>query len=243
MKLDVITALLGLPAAIYGAVEGGTKIWVWANDIRRHRSGKVPFVILRTHVKYIMWEKYSEMIKLRQIRTLERVRQLKLDRYPRAGMFGQVQQRPVQDFYALPGTASQQAEFFVINLEPEDEFEARKEYSLVFGYSVPVPLSDLHPNENEEGLDVRGPLGKELNLEVHLPKTRRFGNERNVRIYAVYDGDREELLPRGDHGYGLSIDKAFKNTDLGRETDVLRFKIRPPADALSIRVIWPWCQT
>jgi hypothetical protein len=238
--IEIVSAVLGLPPAIYGAIEGSGKLRAYWRDRRfQKRSGDPPFIVLRTYVKYIMWEDHCEMVKLRHIRTFREVRQVKLDRYPRAGILGQEQERPVRDFYSLPGTASQQAEFFVVKLEPGDEFLPGREYSIVFGYIVPAPLSAIHPNDSEEGVTIKGPLGRdEVSLEVHLPRIRRFGPKSAMKVQVVYADGREGEIDPSE--YDLDVDQAFKNTDVSRETDVLRFKIRPPEAAADIRVLWSW---
>lgn len=239
MNPELLIALIGLPAAFYGAAEGTIKLQGRVSDIRERRGGKREFIVLSTSVKYIMWENYSELIKLRRIRALRKIRRLQIDRYPRAGAAGHEEKRPVQNFYSLPGTASQRLEFFVVDLEPNDEFRAHREHSIVFGYTIPEPLSVTHPDEEEEGIDIYGPLGQErVSLEVHLPKTRSFGDERDFKVRVFYGAGREDLVSPKD--YELNIDRAFKNTDISRGTDVLRLAMKPPEGALELRVRWPW---
>lgn len=240
MTVELLAGLLGLPAAIYGAYEGSSKLLGLVVDVLQRRRGEQDFIVLSTHVKYIMWEDYSELIKLRHIRTLKNVRRLEVDRYPHAGVAGHEEKRLVQNFYALPGTASQKSKFFVIDLAPGDEFTAHREYSFVFGYTVPEPLSVTHPDENEEGIDIGAPLGSSrVALEVHLPKTRCFGEEDEVKVFAYYSKDnREERVSPKD--YEVDIEQAFMNTDVSRGTDVLRLAMKPPKDVSEIRVRWPW---
>jgi hypothetical protein len=209
-------------------------------DVLQRRRGDEDFMVLSTYVKYIMWEDYSELIKLRHIRTLRNIRRLEIDRYPYAGVAGHEEKRLVQNFYSLPGTASQKSKFFVVDLPPGDEFLAHHEYSFVFGYTVPEPLSVTHPDENEEGIDIGAPLGsRRVALEVHLPKSRRFGEEEEVKVFAYYSKDnKEERVSPKD--YEVDIEQAFMNTDVSRGTDVLRLTMRPPKDVSEIRVRWPW---
>jgi len=240
MTVEILVALLGLPAAIYGAYEGGSKLLGLIADVRQRRRSDEDFIVLSTYVKYIIWEDYSELIKLRHVRALKDIRRLEIDRYPYAGVAGHEERRSVQNFYALPGTASQKSKVFVIDLAPGDEFKAHGEYSFVFGYTVPEPLSVTHPDENEEGIDIGAPLGSsKVALEVHLPKTHRFGEEDEVKVFAYYSkNDREERISPKD--YELDIEQAFMNTDVSRGTDILRLTMRPPKDVSEIRVRWPW---
>jgi hypothetical protein len=241
MIIEAITAVLGLPPAIYGAVEGTGKLSARWRDRRRRSKDKLRFVVLRTHLKYIIREANVEVVKLRQIRALEEIRKLEIDKYPRAGRMGNEQARPVQEFYSLPGTASQEEEFFVVNFEEGEELLAHRESSIVFGYLVPEPLAVIHPDEKEEGLTLYGPLGTEqVNVEVHLPPTRRFGPDAEVKVYALSADGHETWLPPDPERNILCIQRAFKNTDVSRETDILRLRVTPSEGMLNLRIRWPW---
>ena len=234
--IELLT-VLGVPASLYGAVEAGKAGWQRARDWWEGRGVRPDFQVLSTHVKYIMWEEYSELIKLRRLRALRRIRRLQLDRYPMAGELGQEKECTVRNFYSLPGTASKKGDHFMIDLEPNEELRAHQQHALVFGYIVPLPLTTTHPGDEMDGLDVRGPLGTgEVFIEVHLPRSRRFGNENAVRITSVHqDGTENSLQPQA-----LTIDRSFRNTDFNRETDVLRLQVFVPPNVDAVRVRWPW---
>ena len=237
MDLNLFIALLGVPSALYGIFEIFRRSWAFGRDYWEGRGGRPDYIILNTYVKYIMWEDFSELIKLRQIRALRRVRELRLDRYPRAGARGSESECAVENFYSIPGSTTQKSEYFSVDLRPDEEFRPHREYALVFGFIVPVALDVTHPNDTEEGLDVRGPLGEgEVKIEVHLPSSRRLGEKDETKVIAVDESGEETPL----QDYSINIDRAFKNTEISRPADVLRIGVVPPAGTASIRIRWPW---
>jgi hypothetical protein len=240
MDPATIISFLGIPTAAYGFVKGSADLWGLGRNIYLRRVTSEDFTILRTATKYIIWQDQCELIRLRHIRALRPVRQLQIDRYPRVGDIGDEKRRPVTDFYSLPGTARQRQEFFVIDLRPDEEFKPNKEHSIIFGYTIPGPLSITNPGEREEGIDLMAPLGRDkASLEVHLPPTHRFGDENKVHVYAYFGGNGEGTLQAKDQ-YRLTIDRDFINTHKSSPCDVLRFSIRPPKGAQEIRIRWPW---
>ncbi|HEX8211235.1 MAG TPA: hypothetical protein VF584_13760 [Longimicrobium sp.] len=198
--------------------------------------------ILQTHMKYIMFEERSELIKLRKIRTRKALRELVLDRYPAIGSPDGEREPPIRHFYSLPGTATRRKDGdqpFIIDLHEGEVFEADQEYAIVFGYLVELPLVEIHPDPERESLEAHAPLGRDLlRIEMHLPKTRRFGAEDEVEVYAHYP-DREMRLTPGTE-YVLKIDDRFKNVDGSPSTDVLRLRMHPPEGVRFVRVVWPW---
>jgi hypothetical protein len=200
------------------------------------------FVVLRTHVKYVMWDDFSELVKLRTIHTYRSVCEMRLDPHPRIGVPGETLAADVRHFYALPGTATRRGAHFVINLGPGEEFEPHRDYAVVFGYVVEKPLEMIHPNEQEDSVKIQGLMGQDqYRLEIHLPLSRRFGPMDRARVIAGY-ADREELVPPSE--YTLHVDPGFKNTDGTRSgTDVLRLHMKPPAGADYVRLLWPWSRS
>jgi hypothetical protein len=205
-------------------------------------SANAGFVVLRTHVKYVMWDDFSELVKLRTIHTYRRVCEMRLDPHPRIGVPGETLAADVRHFYSLPGTATRRGANFVINLGSGEEFEPHRDYAVVFGYVVEKPLEMIHPNDKEDSIKIQGLNGQDqYRLEIHLPLSRRFGPVGSARVMAGY-ADHEEIVPPSE--YTLHIDPGFKNTDGTRSgTDVLRLHMKPPVGADYVRLLWPWSRS
>jgi hypothetical protein len=236
--IEIIAAIVGIPAALFGAVEGILRLVAWLKDKRARRRIPEQYVVKRMHVKYLMTETYVEIIKLRLLRALSDLTEVALDRYPKTGESRTTKLQAITDFYSIPGTAVQRAENFVITFTKADTLTAFHDHAIVFGFIISRPLSEIHPFDNESAT-IYGPLPtEELVFEMHLPASRRFAAPPSIRVSSVDNVGTDKPLPSDQ--YGMELDRAFQNTEGSRLAEVLRLRFRPPPRAPQLCVRWSW---
>jgi hypothetical protein len=198
-----------------------------------------PFYVKSTHVKYILGEDASEAAKLRVIRALKEVRQIKIDRVP--AIIEQTDvgaAKPVpfdQDCFAMPGVVLRRGEYYQVVLGDDQIFKAKANHMYFISFKVRARLDVLHDDPNKDGIHIQRPLGREkLVAEVHFPPTRKL-----EKILAVYEVRGSKLQEIDAKKFTINAMGPIQPV-LGTITDMFRLTLpHPPQDA-DVRIMWQW---
>lgn len=243
--VQLIAAVLGAVAAIFGAVRGFVEIRDWWQDFLDRIKGARPFRVRTTILKAIIREQETEIVKLRTIRFHKELQKIEeLDRVPLIeGSDHKERYAKFNNHYSVPGIAfiSADNKWLEIDLRQEERFPKGKDHSIVLGYTMQGTLKELF---EPSGLVAEPPVGSErLSIEAYFPpKWRLRHDENNRRLIRVYARDvntkKETNLPESKEVKIIDGRRDFN--DGNGLIDWIRVVVTDPPQGSSINVDWEW---
>ena len=243
--LDVIGIVLGLVLALRGAVKAFSEVpeflkdWL---DRLRHR----PFRVKTTTMKVIISERQTQVVKLRTVRTHEKLVRLDLDPVPVYGPGSRTKDHAATlnaSQYAVPGRSAvvpwERRNRFEISFMPDEQLEPHRDHSVVLSFIMEEAIEVLY---EDVFFEAEQPLGSErFVMEIYFApgwKLKERGGKAGQVFTVDRDGDKKkELLQPRAHV------KSYRSVDFhdGRgNIDFIRAIIHKPPQDHNIRLEWDW---
>jgi TIR domain len=279
--LDISTfilIILGAPPAIQGVIDIVGRARIKFDDSQKSRklkmlpedpvgAGERKFYVKSTYAKYLLGEELTELTRIREIRVLEDVNQIKIDRIPAPGIAKAdvAATEPFQfkqDCFAMPGVALKRGAYYQVDLGRDQIFKANTDQRYLINIKVREKLKVLHPDPIKDGIYIERPFGAEkLIAEVHFPPTRRLKKNDNKKVQlAVYEirgkidakdftidgegtiqvrGESCKNVKEIDAKHFTIDDEVAIQPVLGTITDMFRLTLRQPPHA-DLLIMWQW---